>query len=127
MIDVDHFKKFNEFYGHQGGDDCLRQVAARLRGAARSNDLVARYGGEEFAIILPAASIGVAAEVAERLRASVAAMHLAHEGVGGGATVTISLGIASVVPGTEPSAKRLIEMADRRLYAAKHAGRNRVG
>jgi diguanylate cyclase (GGDEF)-like protein len=127
MIDIDHFKKFNDFYGHQGGDDCLRLVAAQLRGAARSSDVVARYGGEEFAVILPGAGIEKAAEIAERIRAAVAAMQLGHEGVEGGATVTISLGIASVVPGTEYSAKGLIEMADQRLYAAKQAGRNRVG
>jgi len=127
MIDIDDFKKFNDFYGHQAGDDCLRRVAAQLRGAARSSDIVARYGGEEFAVILPAASIATAAEAAERIRAAIAAMRLGHEGIEDVATVTISLGVASVVPGTEQSAKRLIEIADLRLYAAKQAGRNRVG
>jgi diguanylate cyclase (GGDEF)-like protein len=127
MIDVDHFKKFNDFYGHQHGDECLRRVAAQLRLEARTSDLVARYGGEEFAVILPAASIKITAATAERLRESIAGMNLKHEGIGGGATVTVSLGIASVVPGTEYSAKRLIEVADRRLYSAKLAGRNRVG
>jgi len=126
MIDIDHFKKFNDFYGHQGGDDCLRRVAAQLRGAARVTDMVARYGGEEFAVILPAATIGIAAEAAERIRASVAAMYLPHEGIEGGATVTISLGVSSVVPNAAYGPKRLIEVADRRLYAAKQAGRNRV-
>jgi diguanylate cyclase (GGDEF)-like protein len=127
MIDVDHFKKFNDFYGHQRGDECLRRVAAKLRSETRTSDLVARYGGEEFAVILPAASISVTTATAERLRASVSAMNLKHEGIGGGATVTISLGIARAVPGTEYTAKRLIEVADRRLYLAKQAGRNRVG
>jgi diguanylate cyclase (GGDEF)-like protein len=127
MIDVDHFKKFNDFYGHQAGDDCLRRVAAQLRNTARSSDLVARYGGEEFTVILPRATIGMAAEMAERIRVAVAGLHLRHEGVGAHAIVTISLGVASAVPGSEPSARRLIEVADRRLYAAKQAGRNRVG
>jgi diguanylate cyclase (GGDEF)-like protein len=127
MIDVDHFKQFNDFYGHQRGDECLRRVAAQLRATARTSDLVARYGGEEFAVILPAASIGITMATAERLRASVAAMNVQHEGIGGGATVTISLGVASVVPGTDYSARRLVEVADRGLYSAKQAGRNRVG
>jgi len=126
MIDIDHFKKFNDFYGHQGGDDCLRRVAAQLRGAARRCDVVARYGGEEFAVILPGATLGVAAEAAERMREAIAAMHVRHEGLGGGATVSISLGVASELPGTEDSARRLIRAADCRLYAAKQAGRNRV-
>jgi len=126
MIDVDHFKEFNDFYGHQGGDECLRLVAAQLHGAARASDLVARVGGEEFAVILPAVSIEMAAAAAERLRASVAAMNLQHEGIAGGATVTISLGVASVVPSTDYTARRLIELADSRLYSAKQAGRNRV-
>jgi diguanylate cyclase (GGDEF)-like protein len=126
MIDVDHFKKFNDFYGHQGGDECLRRVAAQLDGTARTSDLVARFGGEEFAIILPGATLEMAAVAAERFRTSVAAMNLPHEGIGGGATVTISLGVASVVPSTDYSARRLIELADTRLYLAKQDGRNRV-
>jgi diguanylate cyclase (GGDEF)-like protein len=126
MIDIDRFKEFNDFYGHQGGDECLRRVAAQLCGAARTGELVARYGGEEFAVILPGASIDMAAEAAERLRAAVAAMRLPHDGVGDGAIVTASLGVASAVPGADDSARRLIELADRCLYAAKQAGRDRV-
>jgi diguanylate cyclase (GGDEF)-like protein len=127
MIDIDHFKQYNDFYGHQSGDECLRRVAEQLRGAARTSDVVARYGGEEFAVILPGATIGMAAEAAERLREAVIAMHVRHEGMGGGATLTISLGVASAVPGADPSSRQLIEVADRRLYSAKLAGRNRVG
>jgi diguanylate cyclase (GGDEF)-like protein len=126
MIDVDHFKEFNDFYGHQGGDECLRRVAAQLHSTARTSDVVARFGGEEFAVILPAASIEMAAAGAERLRAAVAEMNLPHEGAGRGATVTVSLGVASIVPSLEYSARRLVELADGRLYAAKQAGRNRV-
>jgi diguanylate cyclase (GGDEF)-like protein len=127
MIDVDHFKKFNDYYGHQRGDECLRTVASQLRGVARSDDLVARYGGEEFAVILPTASIGQATEVAERFRACIAALQLRHQGVGRGAMVTISLGVASVVAGKDYSARRLVELADRGLYSAKQTGRDRVG
>jgi len=126
MIDVDHFKEFNDLHGHQGGDECLRQVAAQLRHTARTSDFVARYGGEEFAVILSGASIEVAAEVAERLRASVAALHVRREDAGGSATVTISLGVVSATPGTDDTVNRLLEVADRRLYSAKHAGRNQV-
>jgi diguanylate cyclase (GGDEF)-like protein len=126
MVDVDLFKKFNDFYGHQDGDDCLCRVAGQLRNAARSKDVVARYGGEEFALILPGATTETAAAVAERVRAAVAAMQLPHEGAGSGAIVTISVGVASAVPGDAQSARRLIEVADRHLYAAKQAGRNRV-
>jgi diguanylate cyclase (GGDEF)-like protein len=126
MIDVDHFKKFNDLYGHQDGDDCLRRVATQLRGAARKSDVVARYGGEEFAVILPRATIAVAAQAAERMREAVAALQVRHDGAEGGATLTISQGVASAVPGAEPSARRLLEVADQRLYAAKQAGRNRI-
>jgi diguanylate cyclase (GGDEF)-like protein len=126
MIDVDHFKKYNDFYGHHGGDECLRLVAAQLHATARAGDVVARFGGEEFAVILPAASIEMATAAAERLRASVAEMNLPHEGLGAGATVTISVGVASIVPSADSSAGRLIELADSRLYSAKHRGRDRV-
>ena len=127
MIDVDHFKRFNDHYGHQDGDDCLRRVAVQLRGAARRGDVVARYGGEEFAAILPGATMEDAVQVAERMRAAVEAMRLPHEGCGQGAIVTVSVGVASVMTREAHTARRLIEAADRRLYMAKENGRNRIG
>jgi diguanylate cyclase (GGDEF)-like protein len=111
MIDVDRFKAFNDYYGHVMGDDCLRRVAASLAKGVRRSDMVARYGGEEFAAVLASDSLEDARGAAERLRAAVAELRLPHEGMGGGAVVTISLGVACVHTS---------------LYAAKRAGRNRV-
>lgn len=126
MIDIDHFKAFNDHYGHQGGDDCLRRVAQQSQPGIRTADLLARYGGEEFAAILAGASLTLAQAVAERMRANVAAMALPHEGVCPGAHVSISLGVASIIPDPASKPASLIEAADRCLYAAKRAGRNRV-
>ncbi len=126
MIDIDHFKPFNDHYGHQGGDECLRRVAQQAQPEIRDTDLLARYGGEEFAVILPGASLSVSRTVAERIRATVAAMAIPHEGVAAGARVSISLGVASVTPSAASTSASLVEAADRCLYAAKHAGRNRV-
>jgi diguanylate cyclase (GGDEF)-like protein len=126
MIDIDHFKVFNDHYGHQGGDDCLRRVAQRALHDIRDTDLLARYGGEEFVAILPGASLAAAETFAERIRASIAAMAIPHEGIGPGARVSISLGVASVSPDATSTPASLLEAADRCLYAAKRAGRNRV-
>ena len=126
MIDVDHFKSFNDHYGHQGGDECLRRIAQQGRPEIRDTDLLARYGGEEFAVILPGATLAVTHTIAERMRATVAAMAIPHEGAGPGCLVSISLGVASLTPGAASQPASLVEAADRCLYAAKHAGRNRV-
>jgi diguanylate cyclase (GGDEF)-like protein len=126
MLDIDHFKKFNDVYGHQGGDDCLRRVAAAMRGQIRAGDLLARYGGEEFCVVMPGATLAAAAQVAERIRAAVADLRLPHAGVGADAVVTVSLGAASLVPSNPGGARQLIERADHHLYVAKRAGRNRV-
>ena len=126
MIDIDHFKRFNDHYGHQQGDTCLRSVARRARRGIRDGDLIARYGGEEFAVILPGTSLSAALRVAERVRAVVSELAMPHEGVSPGATVSISLGVASMMPDDATAPNRLIEIADRHLYAAKRAGRNRV-
>ncbi|MBT9504955.1 diguanylate cyclase [Rhodoferax sp.] len=127
MIDVDHFKRYNDTYGHLAGDDCLKRIAAVLSQAAlRPNDLAARYGGEEFALILPSIDEQGAAVVASRIREGVAKLAIPHGGGEAGGIVTVSLGVATVTP--EPSMKHqdLIAWADRALYQAKHAGRNRV-
>jgi diguanylate cyclase (GGDEF)-like protein len=126
MIDVDHFKLFNDRYGHVQGDACLRRVGKLLMNfACRPGDLSARYGGEEFAVLLPGASLGGARLVAERLRHAVEELCIAHADSPLG-QVTVSVGAASLVPSLGDSAKGLIEAADEGLYAAKRGGRNAV-
>ncbi|WP_431356957.1 membrane-associated sensor domain-containing protein [Pantoea endophytica] len=124
MLDVDYFKRYNDHYGHQAGDDCLAKVADVLKSAVRTPaDLVARYGGEEFVMVLPAASLDEAALVAERIQASLHATALAHLASEVSKTVTVSMGIA--VSGSGDSAAGIIARADDALYRAKQQGRNR--
>ena len=127
LIDVDHFKRYNDQHGHQAGDDCLRAIALALtRAALRPADLVARYGGEEFAAILPETPADGAEAVAERLQAAVRQLALPHGAPGAGPVVTISLGVA-VIRGREGvSVAELLAIADRELYRAKAAGRGRA-
>lgn len=126
MIDVDYFKRYNDRYGHQRGDDCLHRVAQALRGGARrATDLVARYGGEEFAVVLPNADGAEAAGVGQALRAAVAGLAITHEEAPG-AIVTISVGVASVDSHAVASTDALLQLADAALYRAKHQGRNCV-
>ncbi|MDG4555472.1 MAG: diguanylate cyclase [Candidatus Competibacter sp.] len=127
MLDVDHFKAFNDSRGHLEGDGCLKQVAGAIKQMVRRpGDLVARYGGEEFIAVLPETDGNGGAHVAENMRAAVENLAIPHEASSVGARVTISLGVASAVPspGTDPSG--LIKLADECLYQAKHQGRNRV-
>jgi diguanylate cyclase (GGDEF)-like protein len=126
ILDIDHFKSFNDFYGHQGGDDCLRLVAGQARREVRASDLFARYGGEEFAAILPGATLDTAIEIAERIRAAVFNLAQRHDGQDKNARVTVSLGAAAMHPAAQEDPRCLIELADANLYAAKRAGRNRV-
>lgn len=131
MVDVDRFKAFNDHYGHQGGDACLRVVAATVGATIRrAGDLVARYGGEEFAVLLPETDAGGAAAVAERLRQEVEALGLPHAACGRpGGVVTVSVGFASMRPASSRGAlgfEALVKAADQALYQAKQAGRNRV-
>lgn len=125
MLDVDHFKSFNDTYGHEFGDTVLKQVAATLNNSVRPGDFVARYGGEEFAVVLPSTDASAALAVAERMRRAVELAELEHQGKKSG-RVTISIGVASSVARREAAPQPLIAQADGALYAAKHAGRNAV-
>ncbi len=124
LIDIDHFKWYNDHYGHQRGDECLRRVALALAGEARRpGDVVARYGGEEFAALLARTALPGALSVAETLRTRVEALGLEH-GASPGGRVTISLGVASTVPQRARSLESLLGAADSAIYAAKREGRN---
>lgn len=127
MLDVDHFKRVNDGYGHPAGDAVLREVAAVLRESTRGDDLVARYGGEEFVAALPMAAPDQAVERAERIRDHLAARRVAVPGApAGGIGVTASLGLAFARRGRVRSVAGLIAAADQCLYQAKDSGRNRV-
>jgi diguanylate cyclase (GGDEF)-like protein len=127
LVDVDHFKLYNDLHGHQKGDECLRAVASILgETALRPADLSARYGGEEFAVVMPETDQKAAVKVAERLRGTLAKLQLAHGEAGARPNVTFSIGIATRIPDETVCADWLLMKADEALYAAKHAGRNRV-
>jgi diguanylate cyclase (GGDEF)-like protein len=125
LSDVDDFKAFNDSYGHQAGDDCLRQVATALSSAGRRPaDLAARYGGEEFAMILPGTVVDGAVDVAQTVSRVIAGLAIPHARSGAG-HITLSQGIVSLVPEKETSPEDLIQRADQALYQAKQQGRNR--
>lgn len=125
MLDIDHFKSFNDHYGHQVGDQVLRLVAKTLTDGVKGRDIAARYGGEEFAIILPDTSLEHAVRVADALRKAVATKEVINRNSGDKlGRITMSAGAAEFVPGEERD--MLIERADSALYTAKHNGRNQV-
>src|SRR5262249_55696278 len=126
MIDVDHFKLFNDHHGHVEGDECLRQVGEVIGiAAAKGSYFAARYGGEEVAPLLPGRDEDTALAAAERLRATVETMAIAH-GAAPRGHVTVSIGVAALRPASGEAPESLIEAADAALYAAKRAGRNTV-
>ncbi len=127
LMDIDHFKHFNDSYGHQDGDACLVQIAQALSEAIiRKTDFVARYGGEEFVCILPNTNIDDAVTMAEKLRLSIMALRIPHAFSPEGDSITISLGVAAIIPGIDSSCSALIKAADEALYRAKKNGRNNV-
>ena len=127
LIDIDCFKDYNDHYGHQAGDECLRAVAVSLSQCARRPlDFVARYGGEEFAIVLYQASHEYVAEVLTRIQRSVAELNIPHDALRVASRLTVSIGAAFVLPAANRSVEGLIQLADEALYRAKEEGRNRV-
>lgn len=127
MLDVDFFKLYNDTYGHVSGDECLRRIASTLRGIVkRATDLVARYGGEEFAVILPDTDQAGAVKVGERILLQVRELVIRHETSPVNEFVTVSLGIAAVIPAADLTPDRLIIDADQALYHVKQSGRNQL-
>ena len=132
LLDIDYFKRYNDTYGHQAGDDCLRLVAQTIEGAVpKGVGIVARYGGEEFAILLTS-GLGVAKneldglKIAQGIRQALARANIRHDGSPLDCALTVSQGIGSIVPTSDNAPSVLIEMADRALYRAKAKGRNRI-
>ncbi|WP_434133247.1 diguanylate cyclase [Sporomusa sphaeroides] len=127
FLDLDFFKYYNDTYGHQEGDDCLKQVAAAAgQVLKRPGDLVARYGGEEFVVILPETSIAGAVEVAEAIRQAIERCNIPHSASPVAAHVTVSVGVAGGLVTQADKPSDFIARADKALYEAKHSGRNRV-
>jgi diguanylate cyclase (GGDEF)-like protein len=127
LFDVDYFKRYNDTYGHQAGDECLRKIAeAAKRSVTRTEDLVCRYGGEEFAVILPNTDIHGATVIAERLCQAVRGLKIPHSQSEVCAIVTLSVGVASAIPQPDSTAEMMLNQADRALYGAKRQGRDRI-
>lgn len=127
LTDIDYFKRYNDSYGHQGGDDCLVKVAQAIRkGCKNEEDMAARYGGEEFVVLLPDTNEDQALAVAERIRKLVQSLDIEHKGSDVSPCVTLSLGIGTMDINNKISGKELIELADKALYKAKEHGRNQA-
>ncbi|WP_370462543.1 diguanylate cyclase domain-containing protein [Pseudomaricurvus sp. HS19] len=127
IMDVDHFKQFNDHYGHVAGDRCLRQVAEALNGVSkRSSDLLARYGGEEFVLMLPNTDRDAALALAQKCCQLVKELRVPHAASATADVITISAGLATMIPNDHTDADSLFSAADKMLYLAKQNGRNRV-
>ncbi|NYS60422.1 diguanylate cyclase [Halomonas salicampi] len=126
VIDIDHFKAYNDHYGHLQGDQCLRKVAMAMRANSRDADLVVRFGGEEFVVLIANASPESATSAAERIRCSVQALQIPNHGVSAQSVVTVSVGVAVLYPSVDLTPTELLSQADEALYEAKRQGRNRI-
>lgn len=127
LLDIDFFKYYNDNYGHQQGDECLRRVASAMSAAVfRAADLPARYGGEEFVVLMPNTAVSGAKAVAQRICAQISDLRLPHAHSDVADHITASIGVATLCPGPGELANQLVAAADAALYAAKNAGRNRV-
>ncbi|NJK40400.1 MAG: diguanylate cyclase [Acaryochloridaceae cyanobacterium SU_2_1] len=127
MIDIDYFKGYNDFYGHQSGDDCLVQVAQMIvKVLQRPTDLVARYGGEEFAVILSNTDSAGALTVATAMETAIATVQIPHQASEVSNVITLSMGVTSLIPKISDNLDLIISQADQALYAAKQAGRHRI-
>ena len=124
MLDIDHFKAVNDGFGHDAGDEVLREFAVRLATNVRAIDLPCRLGGEEFVVVMPGASLEDATRVADRIRRDIEAQPFPIMGVAEGLTITVSIGVAASVAGDTPEA--LLKRADEGVYEAKTSGRDRV-
>lgn len=125
ILDLDFFKNYNDYYGHQAGDECLKRVASALKsGLKRSSDLAARYGGEEFVAVLPDTDASGAAELAEELRRIIESLEIKHEKSPLSKFITVSIGVASMIPDQDTMPSQIITIADHALYNAKREGRN---
>ena len=127
LLDIDHFKAYNDHYGHQAGDQALQQVAQLLPGLLkRQGELAARYGGEEFAVILPGSDEAACCRMAEKIQQQLNALAIHHKRSGVSKLLTLSIGYCSLIPDKNSSAEQLIQAADSALYKAKDGGRNQV-
>lgn len=127
LLDIDYFKQYNDSYGHIQGDDCLKRVAKTLSSSAtRSKDFIARFGGEEFVLVLPETDEKAAKKVAERCRKLIFKEQIPHEISLVSHVLTISIGVASIIPSQQDEALAFVEEVDKRLYLAKQNGRNRI-
>ncbi len=127
MIDIDYFKSYNDTYGHQKGDECLRAVAGEIeQHLRRPSDMVARYGGEEFSVILPETPSYSASSLAKRIWSGVGNLNIEHTGSARVGHLTISIGAATTIPDENQSISQFIENSDKNLYKSKSEGRNRI-
>jgi len=127
LCDIDYFKKFNDSYGHQAGDECLQDIAEAITmGSGRSSDVAARYGGEEFVVILPETGTQGALKAAETIRRKIRALKIPHKNAVGRGVVSVSFGVATMIPEKDVEPSILVNLADKALYASKEAGRDRV-